>query len=328
MVIFRIGWGWIGSRYARFDEFLKKPSELINYAQQMLKGKAPTLLGHNPLAGWMAFSLIMVVFLITLTGVLILGGEEGAGYFYGFISKELGNNIKHVHEYLSMFLLLMIFVHVSGVLLDIFLHRVNIVWAMFTGYKKMDDEYYVTIKRTREHQRWRAGLITLIGILFISYQFWFPAPNASPDKIVLERKMLSPEQLQYRKECGDCHFDFHPSLLPSGSWKAVMEGLDEHFGEDASLKEKKRLSIENYLVTNSAERNLQSEASFKILTSIPSGDKPLRITKAPYWIRKHEKITSEVFKQKSIRSPLNCVACHAFAGIGSFEDADILIPKE
>ena len=170
-------------------------------------------------------------------------------------------------------------------------------------------------------------MFSLVGFLFFAYQFWFPDPIAHQTRKVWDPKSMKPEQLQYNKECGDCHFDFHPSLLPAPSWKKVMNQLEDHFGDDASIGEQTRLSIENYLVKNAAETS-NSEASSKIRRSIPMGITPIRITETPYWIRKHLEIKKEVYKRKTIRSPLNCLACHPYSRTGSFEDDDIFIPVE
>jgi len=128
------------------------------------------------------------------------------------------------------------------------------------------------------------------------------------------------------EECArSCHAGFHPTLLPEASWKKVMAGLEDHFGEDASLDEKIRVDILDYLASVSAERST-SEASRKILYSLKDAVPLVRITEAPYWKAKHAKISSEVFARRSVVSKGNCVACHPGAEKGSFEDRDIFIP--
>ena len=72
-----------------------------------------------------------------------------------------------------------------------------------------------------------------------------------------------------------------------------MAGLDDHFGDDASLDPDDAAEILDFLLANSAERST-SEASQKILWSLKSS--PLRITDTPYWKLKHRKIRAEVYE--------------------------------
>jgi hypothetical protein len=41
----------------------------------------------------------------------------------------------------------------------------------------------------------------------------------------------------YRNECGSCHVLYPPNLLSDTSgWKEIMDGLHNHFGENAELE--------------------------------------------------------------------------------------------
>jgi hypothetical protein len=127
-------------------------------------------------------------------------------------------------------------------------------------------------------------------------------------------------------ECGEsCHGPFHPTLLPKRSWKAVMAGLDEHFGDDASLEPEETEEILKFLIANSAERST-TEASQKILWTLGEGAPLVRITKTPYWMKKHSKIKEDVYNRGTIASPSNCAACHRDAATGLFDDTQIVVP--
>jgi Dihaem cytochrome c len=130
----------------------------------------------------------------------------------------------------------------------------------------------------------------------------------------------------YAKECGVCHLAYQPQLLPKRSWVKIMNTLDNHFGENASLDEAARTQILSYVVGNSAETS-RSEASRKILSSINDTDTPLRISDTPYYKRKHRKIQPDVFKRKSILSPSNCAGCHPSAEKGDYNEHKVKIPK-
>lgn len=130
----------------------------------------------------------------------------------------------------------------------------------------------------------------------------------------------------YLKECGACHFAYQPQLLPKRSWEKIMNSLDKHFGDSATLDEATRSAVLDYLVRNSAETG-SSRVSGKILASIGKTEAPLRITDTPYFKRKHREVRPEVFKRKSIGTPSNCIGCHVTAEKGDFDEHKVKIPK-
>ncbi|WP_247890059.1 diheme cytochrome c [Azospirillum brasilense] len=107
-----------------------------------------------------------------------------------------------------------------------------------------------------------------------------------------------------RKECGECHMAFQPGLLPAGSWTRIMDGLDDHFGEKASLPPGPAAEVRAYLTGNAAER----------------GDPTLlRITEQRWWLREH-RFRPEVWLRKDVLSKANCEACHRDAARGLYDD--------
>lgn len=130
----------------------------------------------------------------------------------------------------------------------------------------------------------------------------------------------------YLKECGVCHFAYHPELLPKRSWEKVMNTLDSHFGDNASLEEPARTELLNYLLKNAAE-NSSVKVSKKIMASIKNAETPIRISDTKYFQNKHRKIKPEVFKRKAVGSRSNCIACHTTADTGDYEEERVNIPK-
>ena len=134
-----------------------------------------------------------------------------------------------------------------------------------------------------------------------------------------------PENATYEKECGACHYAFHPSLLPASSWAALITSLDEHFGEDASLDGPTTRRLAVWLASNAAE-TFDTEAANRFRTVSP--DDPYRVSATPYWVRKHAGVSPDVFERKSVRGKMNCHACHRDAKSGHYDDQAIAIPKE
>ncbi len=119
------------------------------------------------------------------------------------------------------------------------------------------------------------------------------------------------------KECGACHMAFQPQMLPQKSWRKIIAGLTDHFGEDASLSAKKAAAIEKYYVANAADSGWRGGSFMRGLSDESA---PLRITETPYWVRQHRRFSERIWKDPRVKIKSNCVACHRQASMGFYED--------
>lgn len=119
---FRLPWGLIGSRYARFRDFVRGPQQIRVYLKQMLKLAPPAIVGHNP-AG--AVTILLLLALGILTSLLGWALEVEMG----------GHWLEEVHEFIAGLMLAVVFVHLLGVAVGSLLHGENLVRAMLDGYK-------------------------------------------------------------------------------------------------------------------------------------------------------------------------------------------------
>lgn len=146
-------------------------------------------------------------------------------------------------------------------------------------------------------------------------QWWQPQPGVAPV-----------DNAEYAAECGSCHMAYPPGLLPARSWRKLMAGLDEHFGDNAELDAATRESLTDYLVANSADGS-PYRRSRKVMRSLPASAVPLRITELPYFRHEHDEIPGRmVVSNPEVGSLSNCIACHRSAERGSFSERDIRIP--
>ena len=146
-------------------------------------------------------------------------------------------------------------------------------------------------------------------------KFWKRKPGVAP----VSSKM-------YQQECGSCHFAYQPGLLPEQSWKKVMAGLEDHFGDNAELSPQDNDKISNYLVANSADK-MNHRRSKKIMRSVSLSNAPLRITEIAYFKREHDEIPQRLIKDnEKVASLSHCDACHQKADTGSFSERHIRIP--
>ncbi len=134
----RIIWGLIGSRYARFSDFIYSPANIIEFLKDTLKFKAKRYLGHNPAGGAMVILLMISLLITTITGIFLLGADDHSGplAFLFIQSADFWEDIlEEVHEFFANFTLLLVFIHIAGVLVESVLHKENLVSAMINGFK-------------------------------------------------------------------------------------------------------------------------------------------------------------------------------------------------
>ena len=132
----------------------------------------------------------------------------------------------------------------------------------------------------------------------------------------------------YLEECGSCHFAYQPGLLPEASWRKLMDAkaLADHFGENAELDDSTRQKLLDVLVASSAEKS-RYKRSKKIMSSLGDSEAPLRITKTPYFVDKHEDVGDEYVKNNSkVKSLSYCNKCHQKAKDAIFDDDTVYIP--
>lgn len=138
IVLTRITWGFFGSRYARFSNFLYPPSECRAHVRGLLGSQTGVkhYPGHNPLGGIMVVALLLVLLAVSLSGVALDAAENRSGPlsdFRLFLYTDLIAKTHHISTNLAIFL---IFIHLVGVVAMSRLQRENLVAAMVTGKKR------------------------------------------------------------------------------------------------------------------------------------------------------------------------------------------------
>ena len=130
----------------------------------------------------------------------------------------------------------------------------------------------------------------------------------------------------WQQECASCHLAYSPALLPRASWRRVMGGLEQHFGEDASLDPATQADILRFLEANAADSG-NSRMGDKVMQRMDKNAAPLRITETRWFVKKHDEVPRATWTRKSIGTPANCAACHRQAEQGNFDEDAIRIPK-
>ncbi len=120
-----------------------------------------------------------------------------------------------------------------------------------------------------------------------------------------------------RKECGACHMAFQPTFLPARSWNRLLDGLADHFGEEAGLPTDTVEIIRAYLTANAGDVTSTGIARKYLRWVAPNGT-PQRITENPAFLREH-RFPEAVWKDPKVVTKSNCLACHGDAQTGRYE---------
>ncbi len=164
IVAWRVLWGLIGPRHARFSDFVTGPRTAIAYLFGLVGGHTKRYLGHSPAGGAMVVALLVMIAATTVTGIIAdpegtapkpqpgvtatvqaQSGEarRAARSHEGREGRQEGEHetiIGEAHAVLANLTLFLVILHVLGVALASYVHRENLARAMVTGKKRPEDE--------------------------------------------------------------------------------------------------------------------------------------------------------------------------------------------
>lgn len=166
VICIRLIWGLVGTKYARFSDFVRSPAAALRYLRLLTRHRAPRYLGHNPAGGLMIIALLVSVSGAVYSGLMLYAIEEQAGPLAGWVAED-GSSMslpsvvpttradepddgdqqaegkdeefwEEVHEIFANLALLLIALHVAGVAYSSYMEKENLAKAMLTGRKRAD----------------------------------------------------------------------------------------------------------------------------------------------------------------------------------------------
>ena len=120
LVAFRIVWGLIGTRHARFPSFVKGPAAVARYLRSLVVGQPEHHAGHNPAGALAILALLAMTLAVAATG-------------WALYNEVGGHWLEELHEGAASLMLAIVGVHVAAVVLASWLHRSNLIAAILTG---------------------------------------------------------------------------------------------------------------------------------------------------------------------------------------------------
>ena len=135
LILFRLGWGFVGGEHALFRDFVRPWSLVREYLKSVLRLKPPAYAGHNPAGGWVILLMLAALLAIVVTGMVGAVAEGATVPFFTDLSRASARPIKNLHEFLGNAMMALVAIHLLGVLVDWGLTRDNLIRAMILGTK-------------------------------------------------------------------------------------------------------------------------------------------------------------------------------------------------
>jgi len=325
VLLFRLIWGFVGPNYATFKTFKLSYQELQDYFVQKVQNRWRKIYaGHNAASSWFTLIVLGLGSLIVLSGLLLQGTQEASGIFANLNARyfRFSTVLLVSHQVLSYMLLAWAIIHIVGVFIEQFYHKTNMLFAMLSGYKKAEGKD-ATVSIIR-HLFAYAVIGLSLGMLY----FVASSNETFFTKSRFEKRDFQAENSAFYEKCGKCHKTYPPFMLPHDSWKRLMDGLENHFGEqitESNITKSEQMSIKAYLLSHSAETSTHKIA-FKTLESLGEM-RPISMSKVPYWREAHQSIEKSTFKSLHVKDASNCFVCHPDFEYGILDNTRIHIPK-
>jgi cytochrome b len=161
LVVFRILWGLVGTRHARFTDFVRGPRAVGSYLRSLVRRQPEHHAGHNPAGALAILVLLALAGLATATG-------------WATYNEIGGEMFEDVHEALATAMLAIVLVHVLAVVASSKLHRENLVGAMIHGRKPVSASEGIRAP-------WRGVTVVLLAAVL---GFWWLQWRSAPYDVV------------------------------------------------------------------------------------------------------------------------------------------------
>ena len=173
LLVFRISWGLVGPKHARFSQFIPSFKTLINYLTCIKQNKKHYSPGHNPLGALMVILMIVLISLQAVSGLFINDDVFSSGPYYGSIAPEIEKIMSFLHHNLFDIMIVSIILHLSAITYYWKIKKENLILPMITGKKNVNE-----INESDAISSSRIPLAISIVIAAIFFVYWLVILNA------------------------------------------------------------------------------------------------------------------------------------------------------
>ncbi|AYJ81119.1 cytochrome B [Aliarcobacter cryaerophilus ATCC 43158] len=202
LLVFRVYWGYFGPKYSLFKDFPANKNEAKEFLKNIFDDKQKYI-GHNPLASYVMIAMLIVTFIVIVTGILAYGIQDGKG-IASFLNDSFFKKIKlfkEIHEFSANFLIFLIVAHLAGIAVDRLLHKKHeTLNSIATGYKMTQEDESIKLSFL---QKLFAIFIFIAFIAFLIFNIY--KPNNALVASKFEPIDYKTQNISFVNECGSCH---------------------------------------------------------------------------------------------------------------------------
>lgn len=181
LILFRILWGFVGPKHARFASFVPGPTRVLQYAKSFFRRDSAPAVGHNPMGAWVVLLMLAMVGAQAVTGLFLLDNTEiYPAPFNPAVDPETAASLGRFHHLNFEVLLWVIGLHVSAIVYYHFYKRQNLVGPMLTGRKPGD------LVPAGESLKGSRLLVALVVIVVAAGIVWLVLQQAPPPPALYE----------------------------------------------------------------------------------------------------------------------------------------------
>ena len=165
LLLFRLGWGLVGSESSRFAAFLRGPSAAIAYLRALRSPRKPVIAGHNPLGGWMVVAMLAILAVQAASGLFADNEIDTQGPLAAMVSNALVSRMSALHGINSWVVLGAVVLHLAAIAVYALGLGTNLVTPMVTGSKRVSDAGAARAPRLASNAR--AGVVFVAAAVFV-----------------------------------------------------------------------------------------------------------------------------------------------------------------
>jgi cytochrome b len=130
LLVFRLVWGFIGSTYARFTQFVRGPVTVLAYLRGQWRGE-----GHNPLGALSVLAMLGTLLLLVATGIFANDDIAFEGPLYALVGKEFSDRMAGIHRLIEPLTILLVLAHLAAIAFYVRGRKETLIMPMITGEK-------------------------------------------------------------------------------------------------------------------------------------------------------------------------------------------------
>lgn len=171
LLVFRIVWGFVGSTYARFGQFVRGPAAIKAYLRGEWQGE-----GHNPLGALSVLALLGTLALLVATGLFANDDIAFEGPLYSLVGKDISDRLVGIHRLIEPLIILLVVAHLAAIAYYVRVKKQALVMPMITGWKVGAGE----TARGGGILAFVVALIVAAGVVFAASGALLPPPPPPP----------------------------------------------------------------------------------------------------------------------------------------------------